>query len=119
MGKAGHVPGRVMRWAVLALAVGLGAQTRVEPKHVRRWPQLCHTGGAGTCYPVAQLALDASVRGLWEKAAWAPAYDQYRVAVVTTQRLPILITCGRAGQGCANWFPLWFNSKERGPLAKR
>lgn len=99
--------------ALLALAAPLAGQTQAEPRQVRLWPQVCHVGGAGTCLPMRQVRMDDKARAIWEKAARLPTYEQYRVAVVPTQRLPILITCGPGGRGCANWFPLWFNASTR------
>ncbi len=96
---------------LLALLAGtLGAQTLINPRHFKHWHQLKHTGGQGTSFTIRQVRMDPSVRPFWERAASVPTYEQYRVAVVSTQELPILITCGPAGRGCANWFPLWFDA---------
>lgn len=96
--------------ALLVLALPLAGQTRTEPRQVRLWAQLCHVGGAGTCLPMRQVRMDDKARATWEKAARLPTYAQYRVAVVKTQDLPILITCGPSGRGCASHFPLWFDA---------
>jgi len=99
---------------LLLLPLVLG-QTKVKPEQVRNWTQLKHAGGGGTQLSIRQLQLGSPyATASWEAVATRSTYPaQYRVAIVPTQRLPILITCYERTSECnaraSRVYPLWFN----------
>lgn len=104
-------------WMVALLAGMMPGQTLIAPRQVKSWQQLQAPNRAGTSLSIRQVSLhpanNPEMWAYWEKVLRAPVYEQYRVAVVPSQRSPILITCGPGGRGCANYFPLWFNTPPR------
>jgi hypothetical protein len=100
--------------AVLLLAIVALSQTRVAPAQIRNWQQLRSSTSNGTAISISQLAISADSIRSWQEHARYPSYAAYRVAVVATQKVPILITCNSAEPGkgeCADHFPLWFRLK--------
>jgi hypothetical protein len=67
---------------------------------------LRNPNSSGTSITLDQLPMPPDVAQLWRRHAARPVSDEYRVAVVTDQDYPILITC--SAWGCDRSAALWY-----------